>query len=326
MAGQTSAMLGLSLHALRWDGSQSYLSEACDAAGSCAAAAGGQDALGRARLLGAIGYFKAPNAEIGDNFGSVALSADGGTLALGAPLEDSADASNAADNNAFAAAAAYVYRRSSTGQWGVDAYIKAPNAGGDDRSARASRCPPTAPRWRLALGPSPAPPPVPSTRATAATPPRWPTTMPSPPPTSTDAHPRANGVSRPTSRRPTQVAAISSAPSSRCPPTATRWRWARCSRKAPSPASSTRATAATPPRWLTTAPPTPAPPTSTAAPPRASGASRPTSRRPTQATTTDSARPSRCPPTAARWRLALGPSPAPPPAPSTRAMAATTPR
>ncbi len=142
--GQTSTPLVLSLHALRWDGSQRYLSEACAAVGSCEAAPGGEDALGRAQLLGAIGYFKAPNTREDDAFGlSVALSADGGTLAVGAWEEDSSAigavhpgdggyAAALASSGASNAGAAYVYRRSSAGQWSVEAYVKAPNADGVD--------------------------------------------------------------------------------------------------------------------------------------------------------------------------------------------------
>ncbi len=142
--GQTSTTLALSLHALRWDGSQSYLTEECAADDSCKTAPGGQDMLEREQLLGAIGYFKAPNARADDRFGlSVALSADGGTLAVGADEEDSSatgafhpgDAGYAAalaSRGASSAGAAYVYRRSS-GQWNVEAYVKAPNAGASDR-------------------------------------------------------------------------------------------------------------------------------------------------------------------------------------------------
>ncbi len=68
---------------------------------------------------------------------SVALSADGGTLAVGAQIEDSSatgvfhpgDPDYAAALASNADGAAYVYRRSSTGQWNVEAYVKAPNAG-----------------------------------------------------------------------------------------------------------------------------------------------------------------------------------------------------
>ncbi len=89
-------------------------------------------------------YVKAPNTGAGEDFGSaLALSGAGDALAVGAPSEDSAatgvfvpggegydDA--LLDTRAAAAGAAYVYRRSTTGQWSVEAYVKAPNSGGDD--------------------------------------------------------------------------------------------------------------------------------------------------------------------------------------------------
>jgi hypothetical protein len=85
-------------------------------------------------------YVKASNPNLGDDFGqSVALSADGNTLAVGADLEDSAatvvngdDTNNAAAN----AGAAYVYTRSGV-TWTQQAYIKAANAGAGDEFGRS---------------------------------------------------------------------------------------------------------------------------------------------------------------------------------------------
>ena len=90
-------------------------------------------------------YVKAPNSGGGDRFGeALALSADGAALAVGARTEDST-ASGAfhpgdpgyavaiANNAADGAGAAYVYQRSSTGVWAVEAYLKAPNSGEDDQ-------------------------------------------------------------------------------------------------------------------------------------------------------------------------------------------------
>ena len=86
-------------------------------------------------------YVKAPApapGRWGERFGSgVALSADGGTLAAGAPRDDSAAAGAYHPSDAgFAAAlagegarssgAAYVYRRSASGRWALEAYVKAP--------------------------------------------------------------------------------------------------------------------------------------------------------------------------------------------------------
>jgi len=77
-------------------------------------------------------YVKASNAGAGDQFGfSVALSSDGGTLAVGANLESSAApgvGGNQADNTAPSAGAVYVFTRSGTA-WTQQAYIKASNPG-----------------------------------------------------------------------------------------------------------------------------------------------------------------------------------------------------
>ena len=83
---------------------------------------GGWRFLERRDSVAATGYFKAPNAGAGDSFGNrLALSADGGTLAVGARGE-----------GGFSGAA-YVYRRSGSA-WSVEAFIKAPVA--DDESRR----------------------------------------------------------------------------------------------------------------------------------------------------------------------------------------------
>ena len=75
-------------------------------------------------------YIKASNADASDAFGQgVTLSADGSTLAVAAPFEDSAASSvggNQADNSAGDAGAAYVFTRSDT-QWDQQYYVKASN-------------------------------------------------------------------------------------------------------------------------------------------------------------------------------------------------------
>ncbi len=88
-------------------------------------------------------YIKASNTNAGDEFGvSMALSADGNTLAVGAHLE----ASNASgvngnqnDNSAYDAGAVYIFTRSGT-TWSQQAYIKASNTNARDEFG-----------WRLAL-------------------------------------------------------------------------------------------------------------------------------------------------------------------------------
>jgi len=80
-------------------------------------------------LDAAVGYFKAPNQ--GNRAGSsVALSADGQTLVVGVPRDDSATA-DPADTSAPASGAVLVFVRRA-GQWGLDAYLKAPTPLADD--------------------------------------------------------------------------------------------------------------------------------------------------------------------------------------------------
>ena len=75
-------------------------------------------------------YLKASNTNAGDQFGRLALSADGSTLAVGAWSEDSSATGingNQADNGASGAGAVYVFTRSGT-TWSQQAYIKASNS------------------------------------------------------------------------------------------------------------------------------------------------------------------------------------------------------
>ncbi len=78
-------------------------------------------------------YIKASNTGEEDRFGfAIALSADGNTLAVSAPYEDSAATGingNQADNSVEQSGAAYVFTRTG-GTWSQQAYIKASNAGG----------------------------------------------------------------------------------------------------------------------------------------------------------------------------------------------------
>ena len=72
-------------------------------------------------------YLKASNTDPNDNFGThVAVSADGSTLAVGAPEESSAATGingNQADNSANGNGAVYVFTRSGT-TWSQQAYVK----------------------------------------------------------------------------------------------------------------------------------------------------------------------------------------------------------
>jgi hypothetical protein len=85
-------------------------------------------------------YIKASNTDIEDFFGSdVALSADGGTLAVGAIFEASSAAGidgDQADNGTYGAGAVYVFTQTN-GQWDQQAYIKASRPGGEEVFGRA---------------------------------------------------------------------------------------------------------------------------------------------------------------------------------------------
>lgn len=79
-------------------------------------------------------YVKASNTDPSDHFGdSVALSADGNTLAVGALQESSSGGINGdqTDNTASASGAVYVFTRSG-GAWSQQAYVKASNTGAGD--------------------------------------------------------------------------------------------------------------------------------------------------------------------------------------------------
>jgi hypothetical protein len=85
-------------------------------------------------------YLKASNTGGGDHFGfSVAFSADGNTLAVGARLEDSSARGingNQTENLDPSAGAVYVFTRSA-GVWSQQAYVKASNTGVGDEFGTA---------------------------------------------------------------------------------------------------------------------------------------------------------------------------------------------
>lgn len=80
-------------------------------------------------------YLKASNTDASDQFGaSIAVSGDGNTVAVAAPMEDSGSTGvngNGADNSVPEAGAVYVFTRSA-GAWTQQAYIKASNTGGPE--------------------------------------------------------------------------------------------------------------------------------------------------------------------------------------------------
>lgn len=78
-------------------------------------------------------YLKASNTGGGDWFGeAVALSGDGSTVAVGALREASCFLDSPSDDGCLGAGAVYVYRRSASGQWQFDAYLKSAMPDRDD--------------------------------------------------------------------------------------------------------------------------------------------------------------------------------------------------
>lgn len=86
-------------------------------------------------------YIKASNTDADDSFGnSLALTADGNTLAVGASREDSATSGiggNQEDNSLTDSGAVYVFQRNDASVWSQEAYIKASNPGSTDRFGRS---------------------------------------------------------------------------------------------------------------------------------------------------------------------------------------------
>ncbi len=84
-------------------------------------------------------YIKADNGDADDLFGSIALSADGNTLAVGASSEDSGSVGvngDGANNSSSAAGAAYIFTRTASA-WTQEAYLKASNPNSDDEFGEA---------------------------------------------------------------------------------------------------------------------------------------------------------------------------------------------
>jgi trimeric autotransporter adhesin len=104
--------------------------EMCDDGNAVDGDACSNDCIARPRA-----YLKASNTNAEDWFGfSIALSADGSTLAIGAPFEDSAAIGiegNQTDDSRYGAGAVYVFTRSGM-TWLQQAYIKASNTDWQD--------------------------------------------------------------------------------------------------------------------------------------------------------------------------------------------------
>lgn len=120
--------LDISVPGVDWDNAK-YILQACDSLDVCIdsneLSTFVYDALNDER---AIGYFKASNTQSYDEFGSVlTVSADGNTMVVGAPGEDSSASGVDGDqlnNDASDAGAAYVFTKVD-GAWMQQAYLKA---------------------------------------------------------------------------------------------------------------------------------------------------------------------------------------------------------
>lgn len=116
----TSYDYDIAVHLQDWENA-SYILQSC-ISGDCTDSA----ARFATDSSAAIGYFKASNTGMDDNFGNaVAVSDDGNTMAVGAWAEDSA--SDANDNSG----AVYLFVRNSAG-WQAWQYLKASNFGAGD--------------------------------------------------------------------------------------------------------------------------------------------------------------------------------------------------
>lgn len=118
----------IAVHQHDWHNAQ-YMVSACMNA-DCSEKQESAAQLTQSAMLDTIGFIKADSNETGDWLGwSLALSADGQTLAVGAPREASqAQGVNgdATDNSVFGAGAVYVFQLSD-GLWQQEAYLKASN-------------------------------------------------------------------------------------------------------------------------------------------------------------------------------------------------------
>lgn len=121
----TQATDEIGVHVHDWVNNYYYV-EACSASGCDKS----NLTFTATEMIKAIGYVKASNTESFDFFGwSIALSADGKTLAVGAPAEDSKATGvngDTANNDSTNAGAVYVFVKEN-GVWVQQAYLKASN-------------------------------------------------------------------------------------------------------------------------------------------------------------------------------------------------------
>lgn len=129
-ASSRTATIEISVHREDWVHAL-YLVSACNAGGCTDSQAQGASSL----MLGTIGYFKPSNSLAGGFGNAVALSSDGTTLAVGAPLDNSVGNTingPGTQDGGFINGAAYVFRKSASG-WALEAFIKSSNNGDQHR-------------------------------------------------------------------------------------------------------------------------------------------------------------------------------------------------
>ena len=137
-AATTSTTVAVAVHLYPWEVAR-YALEACNADG-CSRSAEVSPVDG---LLDTIGYVKASNSDVDDQFGggsviyglSAAISRDSKTLAVTSIFEDSAAVGidgDDADNSALDAGAVYVFAQGDAG-WTQQAYVKASNTDWSDQ-------------------------------------------------------------------------------------------------------------------------------------------------------------------------------------------------
>lgn len=128
-AGTLTATQDIAVHLYDWVNAQ-YLIETCNVTG-CASS---DVVTATDVMLDTIGYFKASNTGVEDQFGfSVSLSADGRTVAVGGPFEASGASGidgDESDDSVAGAGAVFVFGIDGD-HWSQHAYVKASNPGSD---------------------------------------------------------------------------------------------------------------------------------------------------------------------------------------------------
>ncbi|MGI9259150.1 MAG: FG-GAP repeat protein [Gammaproteobacteria bacterium] len=137
-AETTRTSVPVAVHLYPWDTAR-YVLEACNTSG-CSRS---DEVSPLDGMTDAIGYVKASNAGVDDQFGggsviyglSASISADGNTMAVSSIFEDSASTEidgNESDNSAIDAGAVYVFVHDNAG-WAQEAYVKASNTESSDQ-------------------------------------------------------------------------------------------------------------------------------------------------------------------------------------------------